>query len=204
LPRDARRPARGLRLARLLGGLRRDGEAEPLTVGLAVDHAAHAGFGFVLALVALLAIPFVGASTPFGLVIAGVGAQLIAGRPRPWLPGRLRRLALPAGAVNTIAAFVARITRWMAHLVRPRLGALCRATSLVGLGIVIHGLGLALPLPIPGSNLVFLVPVLIYAIGLLEDDGVLIAVGHVATVGAIGLGFVLWEVVVAVLGAVFG
>ena len=39
-------------------------------------------------------------------------------------------------------------------------------------------LGLALPLPIPGSNLVFLVPLFVYSIGVLERDGLWIALGH--------------------------
>ena len=48
----------------------------------------------------------------------------------------------------------------------------------IGFGVVVLALGLALPLPIPGSNLVFLIPIIVYAIGLLERDGVWIAIGH--------------------------
>jgi hypothetical protein len=33
-------------------------------------------------------------------------------------------------------------------------------------------------LPIPGSNVVFLIPLFIYGIGLLERDGVWILLGH--------------------------
>jgi hypothetical protein len=36
-------------------------------------------------------------------------------------------------------------------------------------------------LPIPGSNAIFLGPILAYAFALLEDDGVLAMIGHVAT-----------------------
>ena len=68
-----------------------------------------------------------------------------------------------------------------AALVRERLGPLTGgpALGLVGLGLVVLGVGLALPLPIPGSNLVFIIPVLMYAIGLLERDGLMMLVGHV-------------------------
>jgi hypothetical protein len=47
---------------------------------------------------------------------------------------------------------------------------------------VVLALGLALPLPIPGSNIVFLAPLFIYAIGLLERDGAWIAIGHAGLV----------------------
>ena len=40
------------------------------------------------------------------------------------------------------------------------------------------GVGLGLPIPIPYSNLIFAVPLLVYAIGLLESDGLLLMVGH--------------------------
>jgi hypothetical protein len=68
----------------------------------------------------------------------------------------------------------------MAKLTRPR-GELAIQPRLIGFAIVLLALGLALPIPIPGSNLVFLVPLFVYAIGLLERDGAWIAVGHVMT-----------------------
>ena len=52
---------------------------------------------------------------------------------------------------------------------------------LVGLGIVLLGLGLALPLPVPGSNMIFLIPLFVYAVGLLERDGLWVLLGHVGT-----------------------
>jgi len=88
--------------------------------------------------------------------------------------------------------------------VRERLGALTRgaALGLVGLGLLVLGLGLALPLPIPGSNLIFVVPVLMYAIGLLERDGLMMLVGHVMTLVHVVLAIVAWQVVAAALASV--
>jgi hypothetical protein len=68
----------------------------------------------------------------------------------------------------------------MAKLTRPRW-ELAIQPRLIGLGIVLLALGLALPLPIPGSNLVFLIPLFVYAIGLLERDGVWVMIGHACT-----------------------
>lgn len=178
--------------------------ADGLTIGEILDATASAGFGFVIALLALTAIPFVGLSTPFGLSIAFVGAQVLIGRTQPWLPSRVRRVRLSVRALQRIGRWLGRLTGWMRHLVRERGGALTRgaAVGVIGFGLVVLGLGLSLPLPIPGSNLVFLVPILVYAIGLLERDGLLVVVGHVMTLAHIALGFVAWHAVAAALAPI--
>ncbi len=176
-----------------------------LTIGEMLDATAAAGFGFVVALLALTAIPFVGLSTPFGLAVAFIGAQMLIGRARPWLPARVRRVHLTVPAIDRIGRWLSRATRWMTHLVRARWPRLCGGgggLGLVGLGLVVQGLGLALPLPIPGSNMIFLAPILVYAIGLLEEDGLLVLVGHVTTVVDLALGFAAWQVIAAAVAPV--
>ena len=64
-------------------------------------------------------------------------------------------------------------------------------------------LGLALPLPIPGSNLIFIIPILVYAVGLLERDGMWIAVGHVCALVDIALVALFGATVVTVLERVW-
>ena len=154
--------------------------ADALTVGALVDKAAEAGFGFLIGVLTLIAIPFVGLSTPFGLAIALLGAQLMVGRRQPWLPAGARRRALSMTMLDRVLGILARRTRWLARLSRRRWEVVIRP-RLVGLGIVLLALGLALPLPIPGSNLIFLVPLFVYSLGVLERDGVWVALGHLWT-----------------------
>ena len=186
-----------LRLTSMLVDLAVERAGGHITIGEVVDRCAHAGFGFVIGMLALISIPFVGLSTPFGLVIAFVAAQMLFGRQRPWVIGWLRRRRLSA---ELLAGLAKRIGRWTARLVRivrPRwpIWVTGKLWPLVGLGIVLLALGLALPLPIPGSNAIFLAPILIYAIGLLEDDGALILIGHAATLVNMALCVVFWVVV---------
>ena len=196
-PTTTQEPAavRRLRLSAILEEL--DARNQALTMGEIIDATAHAGFGFVVAFLALAAIPFVGLSTPFGLAVSAIGAQILFGRERPWLPRWLRARPVSAAALERITRFLTRATRWLERLVRPRWLALTRGGGFVaiGLALVVQGLGLALPLPIPGSNWIFLVPVLVYAIGVLEDDGIVIAVAHLATVIDLALLIALWRVV---------
>lgn len=177
-------------LLRELGAREADAPPEPraeaLSVGALVDKAAEGGFGFLIGVLTLIAIPFVGLSTPFGLAIALVGGQLMLGRTTPWLPARARRRELTIAMLDRVLGILARRTRWLAKLSRRRWERLIMP-RLVGLGIVLLALGLALPLPIPGSNLVFLIPLFVYAVGLLERDGLMIALGHLLTLIDMGL-----------------
>jgi hypothetical protein len=173
-----------------------------LTMGELVDKAAEAGFGFLVGILCLIAIPFFGLSTPFGLAIALIGSQMIIGRKKPWLPERARKRELSMEMLDKVAGIMARRTRWIARATRRRWEMLI-STRLVGIGITLLALGLALPLPIPGSNLVFLVPIFIYAIGVLERDGVWILVGHIALFVDAGLLFLFGNAVVAVLSRIW-
>jgi hypothetical protein len=169
-----------------------------LTIGALVDKAAEGGFGFLIGVLTLIAIPFVGLSTPFGLAIALLGAQLMIGLRQPWLPARARRRALAMAMLDRVLGILARRTRWLARLSRRRWEPVIQP-RLIGLCIVLLALGLALPLPIPGSNLIFLIPLFIYAVGILERDGVWVAIGHACTVIDMAVLVVLSATVVGVL-----
>jgi hypothetical protein len=169
-----------------------------LSVGALVDRAEEGGFGFLIGVLTLIAIPFFGLSTPFGLAIALLGAQLMLGLRHPWLPQRARRRALSMAMLDRVLGILARRTRWLARMSRRRW-ELAIQPRLIGLGIVLLALGLALPLPIPGSNLMFLIPLFLYAVGVLERDGVWIVLGHVCAVIDMALLVVFGATVVSVL-----
>ncbi len=224
-PQIAAQPPRRLRLDELLRELgASDGMPEPalaagsapnvpaalpkirpeaLTVGELVDKAAHGGFGFLVGILTLIAIPFFGLSTPFGLAIALIGGQMMIGRDTPWLPARARRRALKMSMLDRVLGLLSRRTRWIAKMTRRRWEPMIRP-RVVGLGVVILALGLALPLPIPGSNLIFLIPLFIYAIGVLERDGVWIAIGHLCVVINVVLLFLFSATVIMVFEKIWG
>jgi hypothetical protein len=198
-----------LRLAELLSELgAHTGDAPPpereasLSVGALVDKAAESGFGFLIGVLTLIAIPFVGLSTPFGLAIALLGGQLMLGRRQPWLPARARRRALSMDMLDRVLGLLARRTRWLAKLSRRRWEPAIQP-RLIGLCIVALALALALPIPIPGSNLVFLLPLFLYAAGILERDGTWIVIGHVATLIDLALLVVFGATVMKILEGIW-
>lgn len=176
-----------------------------LSVGEIIDRADHAGFGFMIGFLAISSIPFVGLSTPFGLAIALGAMQMVVGGERPWLPNRLRRHRVSLATLEWLSVRVARWTGGLERLVRPRFEFMTRGLfwSLCGLCVMAMALGLALPLPIPGSNALFAVPIILYAIGLLESDGLLIMLCHAIVAVQVALAIAFYSVVVeAVVRAV--
>jgi hypothetical protein len=200
-------PPRKLRLNELLEELgavaeQPATERPELTLGALMDKAAEAGFGFLIAIMVLIAIPFFGLSTPFGLAIALMGLQMMIGRTRPWLPQRARNRVLSMTMLDKVAGILARRTRWLVKATRRRWEPLIRP-RLIGLGMFLLAIGLALPLPIPGSNWIFLFPLFVYCVGLLERDGLWILIGHLATIANITLMFVFIDLVMSVLAHVW-
>jgi hypothetical protein len=124
------------------------------------------------------------------------------GRRQPWLPARARRRALRITMLDRVLGILARRTRWLARLSRRRWEAAIRP-RLVGLGVVLLAIGLALPLPIPGSNLIFLVPLFVYSLGVLERDGVWVTLGHVFTLVDLALLIALGTQVAAIFERVW-
>lgn len=193
LPRPRLRRLRLPEILRDLGALDEGPHALPrdskVPISLIIDKADEAGFGAFFSLLALIAIPFFGLSTPFGLAMALGGIQLLFGRSRPWLPGRARRRELPLSTLDHVATMLEKRTQFLERVTRRRHEWVLfgPARNLVGFGVTFLALGLALPLPIPGSNLIFLVPLFIYGIGLLERDGLWIWLGHLGVIINAGL-----------------
>jgi hypothetical protein len=181
-----------------------DHPEDKLPLGTVLDATRHAGFGFLIAFLALCALPLPGLGGPMGIAIAFLGVQLAVGREHPWLPQILRRRAISQRARRWLGERLARATSRLERLIKPRWAFLFRREMwwLVGLGLLLQGLGLALPIPLPGSNLIFIVPIVLYAIGLLEDDGVLVAIAHVAGTINVVLTVLLWDAVAHALRAV--
>lgn len=168
-----------------------------LLVGDLIDRTAHAGFGFMAGTLALISGPFVGLSLPFGLAIAFGAVQMMIGLERPWLPKFIRRMHVSPRVLRWISERLARWTARLERWVRPRFEVLTRGPfwSLCGLSILIQALMLSVPLPIPGSNIPFIVTIVLYAIGLLEKDGLLIMVCHAMVSVQLALAMAFWGVV---------
>lgn len=138
-------------------------------------------------LMIILVLPFAvpvsvpGMSTPFGLAIAGIALQLAAAR-LPWLPQRVLRAGLGAGFFRKVLAATRGVVQFIEKFLRPRLPGLTSSRLWIGFhltGVAVAALLLALPLPIPFTNMIPGWAVFLIALGLMERDGLFIVAGHV-------------------------
>ena len=154
-----------------------------LQLGDLLSGFGQSAFGLLLfigVLPAFIPIPGVGGAIGGPLVIL-VGVQLLVGLSRLWLPGFIARRGPHRSALITFRSL---LSPWLARLeklIRPRLHAVLDhklALSFTGLLLIL--LGLLLALPIPFTNYVFGVLLLLFALALLERDGALMLVAWVA------------------------
>jgi hypothetical protein len=166
-----------------------------ITIGAILDQTRHAGFGFVAALLALVSVPLVGLTVPFGLAVAALGVQMVAGLPRPWMPGFIRRRRITIAAIELLGQRTARWTAKVGRVIRPRFTWLTAGPfwALCGVGLFIQGL--CLTLPVPGADWLFVVPIVVYGVAMLERDGLLILACHVITLAEVVMCVVLWELI---------
>lgn len=141
----------------------------------------------------LLPIPVPGLSTPFGLMVLLMGIGVALNRV-PWIPGPLLKRPLSSLTVRTILERGSRIFRWIERFVRPRLSGLSRGplVCMNGIAIALAGLLLALPIPIPGTNIPFAAAGTAMALGLLEKDGICVLASYLIL--AIVVAFAIWLV----------
>ena len=142
------------------------------------------GRGFAL-LIMLLSAPFLvpnipGLSTPFGFAVCIMGLRIAIGR-RPWLPQFVLRRELSYKLLDRIIRLLVKIVVRMERVVKPRMHFLQHwpgMLNLIGLGIFAGGFFLLLPLPIPFTNTLPAVSILLLAAGMMERDGLFVLVGY--------------------------
>ena len=146
---------------------------------------------FVAVLPAFLPIPGL-AGAISGPLVALIGAQLLICLRKPWLPGFLARRGPHRRSVVRFRDMMARWLGWLEKLVRPRLGGVLDhplASAFTGLLLVL--LGLLLALPIPFTNYLFGVLLLLFVFALLERDGALMLIAWLAgAIAVVVFGFV--------------
>lgn len=159
---------------------------ETITIGEFLDPLGERAFGF---LVLILAIPNfipvpIGVGGVMGVLVIYVGAQMLLGFEHPWLLRAIRRHGMKRARVERFVTRLTPLLRWLEHVCRPRLQALTRQPAHRISGFLLVLVGVALALPIPFTNYVFGVLLVVYAVALIERDGAALVVAWLASVAA--------------------
>ncbi len=175
---------------------------QPVPLGAVLDELGGRASALLIVICALpfstpISIP--GLSTPFGLVILLLATRYFLGLP-PWLPARLRRIALPGAFFTRLLHASGRLVGWMERRLRHRPGALADREWKLRLhtGVVIAAaLLLMIPLPPlpPFTNTLPALVAVVMTFGALKRDALAILAGYALFTFTVGY-FVFWGAVV--------
>ncbi|GAB4380650.1 MAG: exopolysaccharide biosynthesis protein [Elainellaceae cyanobacterium] len=172
----------------------------PLTLSDVLAETSERGFVLVIA---LLALPFLlptipGFTTILGSAILLISVQMALGRRSLWLPRRVARFRFPKTLTQQLLNNLHRFSRWLEKIARPRWAGLAQHPSVWRInGICISWLTLLLMLPVPFTNSIFSLGILVFVIAMLEADGVLLCVAYaltgIITVAVGVIAYLLWQ-----------
>ena len=132
-------------------------------------------------------IPIPGLSTLFGVVVAFLGLRMAFGKGS-LLPQSMLSKKIPSKPTRKIIEKSRQLIDKLRPFIRPRLQVLCEhgvMQIVSGLLVFILGFLLALPLPIPFTNLAVGWPLFFLSLGQLENDGLLVLLGYLLSLGAL-------------------
>lgn len=202
LSRSPEDPSPRLPLSAMLEALAHDESRERIAVGdllAALGDRALAALLFVFAFPNVLPMP-PGTSAILGAPLVFLAAQLAFGL-KPWLP---RVIAARSMSRADFAQLIVRVAPWLARaerLLKPRWSALAAPPMEYLIGLLCLVLSVIVLLPVPLGNMLPALAVSLFALGVLERDGVWVLAGAATSVvAAVVVSGVVWAMV---KGAVF-
>ena len=173
---------------------------KPIEIGEILDETAERGFNLIIG---LLVLPFLfpmppGLSGVMGIGCSVLGMQMALGRKSPWLPKRVAKLKFPRSLSQQLLKNIRRITVWLEKIVRSRWKQVANNSyTWRSNGCCIAWLSILLMLPIPFTNPLPAMAILLLAVSTLEADGLLMCIGYFLTLfNTIFFGFIgyaLWQ-----------
>lgn len=127
----------------------------------------------------------------FSIPLMFLSVQMLLGFENPWLPKWLANKSFKRTSLAYMVEKAAPILRKIEILLRPRLpfASTRKSERIIGIFILFLSLVIALPLPIPFSNFVPGIGILVMSLGLLSKDGLVIILGMI--MGLFGAALVL-------------
>lgn len=171
-------------LTNLLHSLLLAADGKAISLRRVCDILSGRGYGVLVTLFSLpfcLPVTIPGLSTPFGLLLAFLGLR-VAFAKHLWWPNWILDKEVSFEVLQVVVSKTLAVASVLQKVLKPRLVVLVLhpvVHRLHGLLICVLSLLLALPLPIPFTNILTAVPICCLGLGLLEDDGAAVIVAYV-------------------------
>lgn len=164
-----------------------DSAGEDFTIGDLLDRVEGKGYGLLLTISPLpTALPFTppGFTLPFGLLQVVLAAQMLVGRPTPWLPKGVlnRKVTSKGGNPKKMWAAMPGFMSKFERMLRPRMGFLYQGIGPNLLAISVMLASIAMMVPFPVTNSICAIGVFMVGLGYLEEDGLFGLVGAVVCI----------------------
>ena len=183
-------PGEGKKETGLAGGLRRvlDGAGDDrVEMRHFFEGFQEKGFGILLMMFSLpsaLPVPAPGYSIPFGIVLALLALQMLAGRHTPWLPEKMLKVSFSRAFLEKLVPVAVGFLQKTEVLVKPRfLFFTGRGMQMVPLLLVVL-MSVFMMIPIPGTNTAPAMVIFMVGMGLSERDGLVLCLASLAGIGA--------------------
>lgn len=134
---------------------------------------------FVLALPNLIPIPAPGLSALLGLPLIFLTVQLVLGQKTPWFPAFITRRGIRASHFERLCKRAVPWVKKLERFIRPRLAVLTTPPADRFIALLCVALSLMIMLPVPFGNALPALAICLFAIGILQHDGVCVLVGLV-------------------------
>jgi hypothetical protein len=154
-----------------------------LTIKHIIQALGERAFGILIlffslpCLLPVAAIP--GIAVLVSLPIAIFALEMIFGRKSVWLPNKIAHTEISQEKISQIIRAVLPYIIKFEHIAKPRWSIMTNRAADILNGIVILSLAFLLMLPIPFSNFIFGIILVIFSIGIIEEDGILIIIGYI-------------------------
>ena len=178
----------GLHFSHLLASLTKKEREEQISLGAIAEWLGRRSMGSLLLFLALpmvIPIPAPGISVIFGVPLIVISAELLFGRETLWLPRALRKRTLSRASLEAYARRALPLVHQAEQLVRPRFDGWTHGLSLRLVGAMCLVMAIIITLPVPLGHLVPGAAISVMAVGLIEGDGLALALGMVT--GALAL-----------------
>lgn len=181
----------------VLRGLLAEAPADCVTFGWLLEKLHKRSFGIVLLLLALIGLA-PGTSPVVGLLLTIPALQMILARESPVFPLMITSRRFSTRRLVRLVDRAVPVLRRMETVIHPRWKTPFEATTRV-VGLVVLGLTSVFFVPIPLSNIVPAVTIMLIALAYLEEDGVLLALSLAAAAAVLFVAtFTIWQSVKAV------
>lgn len=161
-----------------------EGGGDSISFAEILEYAGPRVHGLALLLLVLpetVPLPLPSASTILAIPLCLISLHLVIyGEGGRW-PQRLQTLRVSRAATAVVARYLVPVLAWLEAFSRPRLTILAHRQRL--LGLVCFYLSLILLLPLPFLNAPPAICLALIALGLIQQDGLLIAAGIAGTIG---------------------